>query len=361
MALSYKELQKLAKGAGIRANQRKSVLVRLLRAEAGGNSDAPRPEPAGLSWLDRLQREAQATELEPSNTQASTFVALSLLQVAVTQCLSWCLLGRGFAVAAALGIGSHWIGFVISVVFGTDAHFDVFEDVSYLSMFWFFYSQIKAPTPRQMLAFGCAAVWGARLVAFLGYRILVRRRDWRFDKLVKATGYNFFGWTSGGTWCWANGFALWTLASAGGASELPLDALDAAGVVIFVAGLACETIADVQKYSFNSSFKSGRNPRWISTGLWALSRHPNYAGENTAWLGMALICVGGAKSFVAGPISTVVARRVLLCLVSPLWSCFFLVFTSLMLLEKRADARWGRNPAYRAYRDSTPVLFPRLC
>ena len=46
--------------------------------------------------------------------------------------------------------------------------------------------------------------------------------------------------------------------------------------------------------------------------------------------------------------------------VTPLWSLFFLVFTSLMLLEKRADRKWGGDPEYEAYKRRTPVLFPGM-
>jgi hypothetical protein len=49
-----------------------------------------------------------------------------------------------------------------------------------------------------------------------------------------------------------------------------------------------------------------------------------------------------------------------LCLVTPLWSLLFLTFTSLMLLEKAADKKWGRLKAYKAYKQRTPVLFPGL-
>ena len=32
----------------------------------------------------------------------------------------------------------------------------------------------------------------------------------------------------------------------------------------------------------------------------------------------------------------------------------------MMLLEKRADAKWGKDAKYRAYKAATPVWFPRL-
>ena len=47
-------------------------------------------------------------------------------------------------------------------------------------------------------------------------------------------------------------------------------------------------------------------------------------------------------------------------LVTPVWSFLFLLFTSLMLLEKRADATWGDNPKYKAYKATTPVWLPRV-
>ena len=80
-------------------------------------------------------------------------------------------------------------------------------------------------------------------------------------------------------------------------------------------------------------------------GLWRYSRHPHH-GEVQLWLGIAIVAAAGAPSFAAA----------LIGLVSPAWSAFFLVFTSLMLLEKRLDARFGGNPEYEAYKQRTSVL-----
>merc|ERR1712087_173396 len=107
-------------------------------------------------------------------------------------------------------------------------------------------------------------------------------------------------------------------------------------------------VADIQKSAWNQHVKSGGQASWIDSGLWRYSRHPNYFGEIVAWQGMAIIAMGGAVNWT----------RACLALVSPLWSGFFLVFTSLMLLEKRVDAKFAKVPGYDRYKQRTPVLVP---
>ena len=149
---------------------------------------------------------------------------------------------------------------------------------------------------------------------------------------------------------------MWTLSSASNDQGNPLDVLDGIGLCLFVFGLSIETIADVQKYTFNASFKSGKNKHWIASGLWGWSRHPNYVGEITVWLGIAVVCLGGrAQAFHC---TTQAALRLVVVGISPLWSMFFLVLTSLMLLEKRGNKQWSKNMDWQDYLVKTPVLFP---
>merc|ERR1711871_1260801 len=175
---------------------------------------------------------------------------------------------------------------------------------------WAYTSVVGPASPRQKLVFTLAGLWIARLLLFLGYRVIVRGRDFRFDKLIGEPCYNLFGWTSGGTWCFLNGFCLWQLVSRPATVDgaVPLCWLDWLGVLIFVVGFTTEMVADMQKYRFNANFASGQNEKWVQSGLWAYSRHPNYCGEISLWLGMSLFCVG----VTAAPLGTW-----LVCLVSP--------------------------------------------
>lgn len=342
----------------------------------GGRKRAPaaaKTTPTALSWLDRLQQSAHASELDEKNTPPAVFCLLVAMQAYFAYTVSNSIvddsLQRHFKYSAIVGVGSHWLGFAISILIGTCKYFDITEDLALLYMIVaaFVTDQekvhfdallppllrppgIEKRSSRQTLVFVLSVLWCIRLGSFVGYRVLVRGRDFRFDKLMKGRAYNLFGWTSGGLWCWLNPFCLWVLAASKDASlGSPIGVVDYAGIIIFSFGLATETVADIQKYAFNAGHSSGKNKKFISHGLWSYSRHPNFFGENLVWLGLAIICSQGAGTY----------SQLLLVIISPIWSLVFLVFTSLMLLEKRGDATWGKSKKWQEYKASTPVLFPK--
>ena len=59
-------------------------------------------------------------------------------------------------------------------------------------------------------------------------------------------------------------------------AELPLGWIDLAAASVTLAAIAIETIADLQLHAFIARRQPGA---FITTGLWAWSRHPNYFGE----------------------------------------------------------------------------------
>ncbi len=69
----------------------------------------------------------------------------------------------------------------------------------------------------------------------------------------------------------------------------PFGALDAVLTILFLLFLAGETVADQQQWRFQSWKKTevaaGREPRprFVQTGLWRFSRHPNFFFENAQW------------------------------------------------------------------------------
>jgi len=117
------------------------------------------------------------------------------------------------------------------------------------------------------------------------------------------------------------------------------------GVVISVAGLILESIADNQK----SAQKKVRPDMVATQGLYKLVRCPNYLGEIIFWTG---IFVSGVTSYatVGQWITAVLAY---ICIV-------FIMFNGAQRLEKRQMARYGENAEYNTYANKTPIIIPFL-
>jgi steroid 5-alpha reductase family enzyme len=187
-------------------------------------------------------------------------------------------------------------------------------------------------------------VWAVRLGSFLFIRVRRDGSDGRFDA-IKVDPVAFLA-----TWTLQ---ALWvsvTAAAALAALTVPegLGGVWAVvGLVVWGKGFAIEVIADAQKRRFRAN--AANAGRFITSGLWSRSRHPNYFGEILLWCGVALMAV-----------PTLSGWRWLV-LISPVFVWLLLTRVSgVPLLEARAAARFGDDPAYGAYVARTPVLVPQL-
>jgi steroid 5-alpha reductase family enzyme len=84
------------------------------------------------------------------------------------------------------------------------------------------------------------------------------------------------------------------------------------GLVVFAVGLYHESVADAQLQAF---LALEQRPRYLNTGVWTHSRHPNYFGTTTVWWGMWLVAVAGNPDCwwtVAGPlVNTIMLTSVL--------------------------------------------------
>ena len=146
------------------------------------------------------------------------------------------------------------------------------------------------------------AVWALRLGSFLFRRVRRDGRDGRFDE-IKVDPLRFFmTWTLQGLW------VLLTVAAAlaiiTGLERRSIGWVAIVGIVVWVVGFAIEVVADRQKSAFKQD--PANQGRFISTGLWSWSRHPNYFGEivlvdryrdhgRARVVGLALGCSGLAR------------------------------------------------------------------
>lgn len=115
------------------------------------------------------------------------------------------------------------------------------------------------------------------------------------------------------------------------------------GMAVSVAGLILESAADAQK-----SAQKKENPNSVAMkGLYRYVRCPNYLGEIIFWTGVLLGSLTGLR--LAGQ----------WCIAIAAYACIvYIMFNGAQRLEKRQMARYGADPAYRTYADSTPILLP---
>jgi len=187
-------------------------------------------------------------------------------------------------------------------------------------------------------------IWATRLGTFLFRRIRKAGKDTRFDE-IKPSFIRFLNtWTLQGLW------VTFTLAAALAASTATtrkeLDVFAAIGFLVWVFGFTFEVTADTQKSRFRADPKN--KGKFIHTGLWAWSRHPNYFGEIVLWVGVAIIALPVLRGWQW------------VTLISPVFVALLITrISGVPLLEKQADERWGGQEEYEAYKERTPVLIPR--
>ena len=126
-----------------------------------------------------------------------------------------------------------------------------------------------------------------------------------------------------------------------------LDVFAVVGLLVWIFGFAFEVIADMQKSRFNA--ESANKGKFIQTGLWSRSRHPNYFGEIMLWVGVAIIALPILQGWQW------------VALISPVFVALLLTRVSgVPLLEAKADKKWGGQADYEDYKKRTPVLIPRM-
>lgn len=249
-----------------------------------------------------------------------------------------------FALCAILAFAINWIVFVPSYLFQTERYFDLTGSLTYLSLILPTLALRDGTDTRSFLLGALVILWAARLGSFLFARIVHEGFDRRFDTLKTSLPRFFLTWTMQGLWVLLT--LSCALAAMTSAQPKPLGAFAVLGTIVWSIGFAIEVIADGQKRRFRAD--PANRERFIQSGLWAWSRHPNYFGEILLWVGIAIIALPvltGAQYFT---------------LISPVFVYVLLTrISGIPLLEARADKKWGDNPEYRAYRERTPVLFPR--
>ena len=250
---------------------------------------------------------------------------------------------------AALCIGVQWLAWIPASMAKTERFYDLTGGLTYLIVVGFSLwagSQSEAPSLRELIVSLLVVIWAVRLSSFLYFRIHRTGKDGRFDRLKTSPIRFLVPWTIQGLWVFLTMIVVIVINSQTGSAPA-LGIWDAVGLSIWLLGFSIEVVADNQKTVFNT--EPNNQGKWIDSGMWSYSRHPNYLGEILLWTGIACF---GISCFTG-------LERV--AWISPIF--IYLLLTKLSgipILDRRALEKWGDDVEYQRYRENTPALFPRL-
>jgi len=250
-----------------------------------------------------------------------------------------------FAWGALLAFLVQWVVFVPSWFGHTEHFFDLTGSLTYLAVVALTLVTRGSVTPYSLLVAAMVAVWALRLGAFLTTRVRAAGSDTRFAAMKYRFAWFLMTWTLQGLWVLLTAAAA--LAAITSPEDRQVDALVLLGAAIWVFGFGIEVTADEQKRRFRA--RPENLNRFIATGLWAKSRHPNYVGEILLWFGVSVAAFPALSGWS------------MVTLVSPFFVWLLLTRVSgVPLLEASADRRWAGDPEYEAYKVATPTLLFKM-
>jgi steroid 5-alpha reductase family enzyme len=250
-----------------------------------------------------------------------------------------------FALLVGLAFIIQWLAYIPAYLKQTEKFYDITGSFTYIAAITLALALSPNLDARAILLWGLVLAWALRLGSFLFRRIHKAGKDDRFDE-IKPSFIRFLNaWTIQALWVTFTASAALIAITTTGRKELDIFAL--VGFLVWAFGFAMEMIADAQKSRFNAN--TANKGKFIQTGLWSRSRHPNYFGEIVLWIGVMIIALPVLQGWQW------------VALISPVFVTLLLTRVSgVPLLEKKADQKWGGQAEYETYKKQTPVLIPRI-
>jgi steroid 5-alpha reductase family enzyme len=242
---------------------------------------------------------------------------------------------------------THWMIAAPSLITSSEKYFDFTGMVATLlvvltAMFTLLSSGAQASI-RSVFVASFVSVWTLRLGIFLYKRIVKAGEDIRFRDIKKSLPKFLMTWTLSALWVFLTTVNAITLIALNPLE--PIGIFFIMGALLWLLGFGFEVIADRQKKYFSEQPKN--EGRFITQGLWSVSRHPNYFGEIILWAGIAIISL----PFLSG--------WQYVTLVSPVFVFLLLTrISGLPFLEDKAEKKWGEDKDYIEYKKRTPILVP---
>lgn len=232
--------------------------------------------------------------------------------------------------------------FVIALIRKRNDIVDIAWGLGFIILTWFNFFMQPGYTPRQLLVSILITIWGLRLAIYIGGRNAKKKEDFRYAQWRKDWG-KYWVVRSYFQIFMLQGFFMVLIASPvyfiQNQPQPPLAWLDWIGLGLWTVGLFFEAVGDAQMARFKDNPQN--KGKIITTGLWSITRHPNYFGEVASWWGIFLIVVSVTPIWLA--------------LISPVIITFLLLKVSgIPMLE----AKYKSNLDFQEYAKRTSAFIP---
>lgn len=237
--------------------------------------------------------------------------------------------------------------FIASRLYGNSSCYDPYWSVlpPYLVVAWWVIADARIETTRAVLLTIVVFVWAIRLTAnWVQDWPGMHHEDWRYPMVRDGAGRFGMAADFGGIHLFPTLVVFLGLVPAYAVVARPghsLNWLDGIAFAIGIAAPVLQFVADAQMRSFIRTRQPGQA---MDRGLWSWSRHPNYFGEISFWVALALFGVAGAPHdwwwLMLGAVAMIAMFE----------------GASIPMMEKRS---LERRPSYQEIIDRVPRLVPR--
>lgn len=235
-----------------------------------------------------------------------------------------------------------YFGWLLSLKKNNVTHVDTMWSLFFVLNALYFYSVFPASL-RSSLIILLVLFWGVRLAIYLTYRNWGKPEDTRYLKIRQnnephfryKSAYIIFGFQA--ILAWIVGSILFIAIE----NNHPITWLDNLGFIVILFGIAYESIADYQLMQFKNDIKN--RGKLLQSGLWKLSRHPNYFGEILVWWGFFITTLTTGFHYN---------------LIAPLLMTFLILrFSGVTLLEANLTSKFDE---YDNYQKKVNTIIPRF-
>ena len=250
--------------------------------------------------------------------------------------------------AVMLAFLIQWVAYIPAYIFQTEKFYDLTGSLSYLTVIWFVFfssNNLSGLNIQNLIVVTLISVWAIRLGTFLFGRIHKDGEDKRFRTIKTSASQFFMTWTLQGMW--VSICTMCAITAISSSQGIIANALFYLGLAFFIIGFAIEVVSDQQKSAFRAIPEN--KEKFITSGLWSKSQHPNYFGEILLWSAIALLSISSLNG------------TQYLTLISPIFTYVLLVYISgVRMLDDMGNKKWGHLEEYKEYKRNTPTLFLKL-